>query len=246
MVNQYLQKRIIVFSPHLDDAVLSMGNLLNDLSKKGASVEVISVFTVGDKHVQSDLNTRLLHDGNVDSADTYFIARKEEDKKALGMLGDIPFQHLNFTDAAWRVDKKGKPLYETKVLRIYREEDNDLFLRLIETFSELQIDANTIVFAPLACGKHIDHVLIRNSCSQVFTNIIYFKDFPYSSRYDLDEEFIKQHNIKPHVRKIDKKIKEKAVLAYTSQIKGLFNGNKIELPEEIFYVSENVDAKILE
>jgi LmbE family N-acetylglucosaminyl deacetylase len=245
MIHQDLPKRIVVFSPHLDDAVLSMGNLLFDLSRKGALVEVISVFTVGAKNVHSDLNTRLLQDANVDNADTYFTARKEEDKIALDLLGHIPFRHLGFTDAAWRVDKNGKPLYESKVLNIYREEDNDLFLRLIEAFSDLQIGTDTIVFAPVACGKHIDHVLVRNSCSQLFTNSMYYKDFPYSSRYGLDEEFIKEHNLEPQVRKIDKKGKEKAVRAYTSQIQGLFHGDMGELPEEIFYVSNSVEDTIL-
>ena len=38
---------IIVFSPHLDDAVLSMGSLISYFSQMKIKVEIITVFTEG-------------------------------------------------------------------------------------------------------------------------------------------------------------------------------------------------------
>ena len=40
-------RKIIVFSPHLDDAVLSMGAFLSQLDKSKYEIEIINIFTAG-------------------------------------------------------------------------------------------------------------------------------------------------------------------------------------------------------
>jgi LmbE family N-acetylglucosaminyl deacetylase len=43
-VKEYLQGRVVVISPHLDDAVLSLGSTIAAAARRGAAVEILSVF----------------------------------------------------------------------------------------------------------------------------------------------------------------------------------------------------------
>ncbi|MCR4313010.1 MAG: PIG-L family deacetylase [Candidatus Roizmanbacteria bacterium] len=66
-------------SPHLDDAILSAGGLINYL-KDRKKIKIITVFTEGDK---------------------LFLKRRIEDMNVCRYLG-IEYLHLGFTDVLWR------------------------------------------------------------------------------------------------------------------------------------------------
>lgn len=88
-------RRIVVISPHLDDAILSLGAAIHGASQRGASVEILTVFA-GD--VRSPCCA-----GDWDSASGFSIAgeaaaaRRREDLHACRTVGAHPVW-LNFGD----------------------------------------------------------------------------------------------------------------------------------------------------
>lgn len=227
-----IPERAVIFSPHLDDAVLSMGEFIHYMHSNGTEVQVVSVFTEG-SDLHSQLTEKLLRQANFSTASEYFAERKAEDTRALQILGISKVINLDYTDAAWR--KLGsEPLYPSTTLNVLHESDKELIKELATKFKEL--GQNSVVFAPLARGRHVDHVLVRDAC--VGLSPLYYSDFPYSDRFANEDEFIASHHL--HVlqwRGGDKKQKEAAIRAYSTQMPALFPDNSIVLPQETYYSS---------
>lgn len=81
-------ERVIVISPHLDDAVFSVAGILSACRERA---EVITVFTEGSAG-QNDTWARMT--GFADSAAEH-LARRQEDAQAMNRLG-CGFHHLGF------------------------------------------------------------------------------------------------------------------------------------------------------
>src|SRR3989344_6083811 len=109
ILSQY--NNFIIFSPHLDDAILSTGSLLTYLAEQGKNVHVINVFTEGST-LESSLSERFLKQANNSNPAKYFTTRRSEDKTALERIGSISITNLGLTDAAWR-GRNNKAFYET-------------------------------------------------------------------------------------------------------------------------------------
>lgn len=227
---------VIIFSPHLDDAVLSMGSLMVYLVKRKIDIDVISVFTAGSK-ISSDLTKKLLNLSGFNNAEDYFKERIKEDVDAILSLGNIKIQNLGFVDGAWREGELGKPLYPHTTLLEIMSRDEDLKKEILKVLQKVKISSKTLIFAPLARGKHVDHQLVRDICLEIFPNIIFYEDFPYSDNYPNEEEFISKNDLTA-IKGLDNYYKEKelAILKYKTQQMSLFNGRKIEFPLETFYL----------
>lgn len=227
--------KFLVFSPHLDDAILSMGGLLESLTKSGKDIKVVSVFTTGSNN-ESVLTKRLLTQANAKNQFQYFLTRQLEDKKALGMLKGITIEHLGFTDAGWREGEDKKLLYPRSVLG--KIADRDLVTRAVEKkLLSYTGNSNTAVFAPIAIGNHVDHQIVRNIAAKLFPKVYYYCDFPYSNLYPGYDFFIKKNelsSVKWHGGYAKKK---KMILIYKSQYGSLFKTNSLSLPYEIFFYS---------
>jgi LmbE family N-acetylglucosaminyl deacetylase len=84
-MKEYLQGRVVVISPHLDDAVLSLGSTIAAAARRGAAVEVLSVFC-GDPDSQApagawDRKSGFRSEGEASRA------RRQEDQAACAILG---------------------------------------------------------------------------------------------------------------------------------------------------------------
>src|SRR4051812_28342816 len=93
---------IAVLSPHLDDAVLSVGGLLW-LLKDHFEVEVITVFTADPPEEMSPLATTLAGRSGL----RIYADRRVEDERALATLG-VGHRHLGFDDAIHRTSSQGR------------------------------------------------------------------------------------------------------------------------------------------
>lgn len=83
-----LQGRVVVISPHLDDAVLSLGGTIAGAARRGAQVEVLTVFA-GDPASDApagrwDAAAGFLTEGEAAAA------RRHEDRQACDILGAEP------------------------------------------------------------------------------------------------------------------------------------------------------------
>ncbi len=208
--------RLFFISPHLDDAILSAGGLIYDL-KDNNKIKIITVFTKGDK---------------------FFVDRKMEDKKVCQYLG-VNYLHLGFKDALWRKTYNSiKNIFSKKINST--KEEAELEKIIIKKLKKIiKNTKNTIIFAPLSIGNHIDHRIINKICRENFTNVIYWEDYPYNLKLNLSEELVKKNSLTKFEFSKNLLVKDKLIKFYKSQITSLFGDKPIILKKEKYYFSES-------
>ncbi len=229
--------KIVIFSSHLDDAILSMGGLMSEVSVAGLDIEVCSVFTQGAAGTSKSIEIILGRSG-IDNTKDYIKARKKEDETALKSIGVNSFHRMDLLDAAWRVEKDGSSIYPSSQVGIVSELDNPIRNKLEKKIKSYVSEfSNVAFFAPLARGLHIDHQILRDAATDVIPNVIYYVDFPYSAKFENVEEFIQNNKLLKHAWAGDFEKKKEAILLYKTQIESFiaFGNGTLELTPEDFY-----------
>lgn len=222
----------IFISPHLDDAILSAGALINHLSSIG-KVKIITVFTKSSKKKTEATEefTRSCHHSN---SSKLFLNRQEEDKKLCKYL-KVDYLHLGFTDALWRDGYKSiKEVFSNKINGTKKEKDLEkLITRKLKKI--IKNKKNTVIFAPLSIGNHTDHRMVNKICRDNFINVIYWEDYPYNLKSNPSEELVKKNSMSNFEFDKDLRSKDKLIRFYKSQISTLFADQSIPLKKEKYY-----------
>lgn len=246
----------VFVSPHLDDAIFSAGGLILELAGK-TDVTIATLFT---KHGSSrntlSAQNFLRISGYPNSKENLFITRKKEDISACKIAG-VNFKHLEFTDALWREKEKvgiigklfGKIFPEINHLYpFYRfniisgkpaKEDMVTASNIKNNLLSLNRELNdAIIFCPIGVGNHVDHIITRNVCAEIFPRAIFWTDFPYHLNSKPDNNFISKMFLSPCVWSGNLQKKKDLILEYKTQTKGivpLINEGTESVLEEIFY-----------
>lgn len=171
----------IFLSPHLDDAIYSCGGLIARQVRQEQSVTVLTVFAGDPPDGPLSTYAEELHHrwGAGRDAIEY---RREEDLKACGRLGAAAV-HTGVPEAIYRKVGADHHLYPTEeeVFGELREEDKALVGELAAAFDEIS-PPGAYLYAPLALGGHVDHVLTRRAAETLERPVWYYHDFPYSAR----------------------------------------------------------------
>jgi LmbE family N-acetylglucosaminyl deacetylase len=135
MTKATLPERVVVVSPHLDDAVLSLGAGIAHATRNGSEIRVVTVFAndPDSDRATSDWD----REAGFSSAREAALARREEDARACALVGAIP-TWLPFADD----DHGGEP--DEELMRA----------RLDEAIADVEADAVLLPGYPLA---HPDH-----------------------------------------------------------------------------------------
>lgn len=185
--------KLFFISPHLDDAIFSLGSFMSQ-TRKTNNLTVVNVFTRGtSQHTQSA--KAFLHQCGESDVHKLFKSRRAEDRVALKMLGVkvVDWQQL---DAMWRSKSSSTflpaefnaiyPTYRWHVARGHLSRfDQPLIARLqSQLINLIPKSGDYKVYCPLGVGGHVDHVLVRQVCEGVIppANLVYWLDFPYSVR----------------------------------------------------------------
>ncbi len=175
---------VLVLSPHLDDAALSLGGYLNRLTREGKRVLVVNVFAAeapDDKDLHRsvrELHGKWRQAGGFEGS--IMQHRRSEEEAACRRLG-VEMIYLNFLDAAYRGYAEGEPLYIplAKVFGKSHPDDNRLLMELTQAFRNLP-EATTWIL-PMGMGRHVDHLLVREAAEAACAGeLLYFEDFPYA------------------------------------------------------------------
>lgn len=163
---------VVVVSPHLDDAVLSLGALIGREVAAGREVTVVSCFTAGPPLESIPEAQRVFGD---------YSARRSEDERALAVLG-AAHRWLDLPERIWRQPPLARTLH---VFRTPPRMDDFSELRAIRDVIGELIERGAELYVPLAVGHHVDHtevalaalreVLVRGA----FDRVRFYED-PYA------------------------------------------------------------------
>lgn len=170
----------LVLSPHLDDAVWSVGALLARLADEGLGATVVTAFT----EMPGSLSPIGQHLAAKWGLDTSAIAerRKREDRAALSYLR-VRGLHLGLADAVCRMPG----LYSSKNALAgaqARVDSTDPAPAVLTTaFADILGDSvGTVILAPLGIGGHVDHQIVAQAASAIQSaevSVWFYEEFPY-------------------------------------------------------------------
>ena len=97
---------------------------------------------------------------------------------------------------------------------------------------------NFIVFCPLAIGNHVDHIIVRNICAEIFPleKLIFWTDFPYINWGNTAEGFIKKMKLRSFTWNKNLEKKRELLLGFKTQIPALFPKSLPENLPEVYYL----------
>ncbi len=176
-------QRVLAISPHLDDAVLSVGGRLFELASEGVEVTVLTLFA-GIPTPPYSLFAELLHE-EWQLTENPVNDRRTEDIQALKWLGASAL-HGSFLDIIYRAEPDGQWMVDpTRPMPTY---ENTQEPRLCEGLADLVTEhiarlRPDRVLTCAAIGEHIDHWRTRDAVLAAAADQVpvwCWEDLPYS------------------------------------------------------------------
>jgi LmbE family N-acetylglucosaminyl deacetylase len=174
--------RLVVVSPHSDDAAYSLPGLIRLCHSLGKQITILTVFS------RSAHARRLIFRGR---ARVTRVRRREDDRFAAMVAPGSRVVWLDECDAPLRPDYRR---IKTFTSRQMTEGDLVLTEKLALTFRQL-IDLRSTICLPLGIGGHVDHLIVREAglplvaagCASMFL----YEELPYAAKIsmaDLEEQ----------------------------------------------------------
>ncbi len=166
----------VAVSPHLDDAVFSVGGVLALLSRTGWRVRVVTCFTasVADP-CPFALSTQL--DKGLPADVDYMALRRAEDRAAQRRLGTLAPVHLPLPEAPHRGYRSAPELFTPP-------RPGDTAEAQLRQLLRPHLARADLVLAPQAIGGHVDHLLTARAAAATAppSRTGWWRDVPYVAR----------------------------------------------------------------
>jgi LmbE family N-acetylglucosaminyl deacetylase len=170
------RNRIILLSPHPDDAVWSLGGVI-PLLQLSTDVLIATLFD-GDPASESLARSKSRSERWRLFGDT--AARRDEDSKAARRLG-CKHLSLGWVDAALRLRPDGS-FEQASLDTLLDKSEPGVEAALLDQF-ERQLGQlilpNDQILAPLGFGDHVDHRITHKLARRLDRTIGYYAEFPY-------------------------------------------------------------------
>lgn len=175
----------VFLSPHLDDAVLSCGGIIWELTRQGSRVEIWTV-CAGDPPEEPRPPFARSLEQRWQTGPESVAARRIEDRAACARVGASAV-HFDLPDCIYRRLPDGRPLVngEDDLWQPLPEGEIPLAERLAEQI-KTRLEANCRLAAPLGLGDHIDHRLVRAVALGLNIPVYFYPDYPYAARPGAD------------------------------------------------------------
>jgi LmbE family N-acetylglucosaminyl deacetylase len=183
--------RLLAISPHLDDAVLSLGAGLAQAGQDGAKVTVFTVFAGTAAPPYSPAAERMHAIWGLSPNDDAPLYRRKEDIGALNHLG-VDYRHGRFLDSIYRKLPDGRWLAERRegrqklaIPEQSSESNRDLVSAIKDDIKAVIEECNPTLLATCAAiGGHPDHEMARDAAllaaSEKDVPIRLWEDLPYA------------------------------------------------------------------
>lgn len=172
-------ERIVILSPHLDDAALSCGGLLHAL--QGVATLVVTLCSGNPPALSTADGARKLppRRGHVSPR-----IRRSEDIAAMHAI-DAAYVHLSFPDAIYRRSRSGKLIYLSARERWVapHADDAGYIEELYQLLRRICLDLGPILLvSPIGIGDHVDHQITARVALRLAADgakLLFYEDFPY-------------------------------------------------------------------
>lgn len=184
--------RLLAISPHLDDAVLSVGAGLAQAGRDGAKVTVFTVFAGTAEPPYSPAAERMHEIWGFSPDDDAPLYRRKEDIAALDHLG-VGYRHGRFPDSIYRTLPDGRWLADRReggeklaIPEQSAESNRHLVSAIKEDIEAVAEEYEpTLLATCVAIGGHPDHEMTRDAALLAAREkglpIRLWEDLPYAS-----------------------------------------------------------------
>ncbi len=216
----------IFISPHFDDAALSCGGLIWQLTQTGAQVEIWTIMAgfPPDENYSDFANQN--HTAWGSAGREAILLRRQEDQSACQVL-NTTFRYFDWPDAIYRRQKNGRPIVDNNATLFNATPEGSLVKEISSTLKSA-IPRYVRVVAPLSLGGHIDHRAVFEAVESQNLAQAYYADYPYiltsfedprlsAGGYRKSTYFLNQAAGKAW---------QEAVLCYQSQLSGFWRDAK--------------------
>jgi len=196
---------IHIVSPHIDDAILSLGGLVMDLINKDKRIHITYLFTVSNWTNPNAIS------GLTYSKDEAAISqlRKEEEKSIMAEL-NYACDFLDLHDLPLRFGN--------------RAVDEQAIIREITKRLHATVTKDDLIFFPLGLD-HADHIITHKVGLQFIVagyQVIFYEDLPYAAlgNYDHKKQYsiLKEQELEPVIVDVDIHKKMDLLRHYESQM----------------------------
>ncbi|MBL6988768.1 MAG: PIG-L family deacetylase [Bacteriovoracaceae bacterium] len=223
-------EKVIILSPHLDDAVYSCGGLLWQL-KDSCNVHVITTNS-GDPSMP-------LRQGHIAPA-----IRRKEDILVMQKIG-CQFLHVGFLDAIFRrIDGSLDYIYDNIIGLDKPAAEDQLYQEALATFLKKITHqmGKSLIFSPMAIGGHVDHLitaLVSLGLEDGQTTVLFYEDWPYvaNNLQQIPKTPLSKYGLELSASyhcTIDPEAKQSLVRMYESQLSTLFESDAVLLKNIYF------------
>jgi LmbE family N-acetylglucosaminyl deacetylase len=219
--------RWIFISPHLDDAILSCGGLIQKLVAEKNIVEVWTI-CAGDPPEVNLSPFAIQQQNGFQTGVEYYENRRSEDIDACRFLG-ARHRHFSFIDCIYRHSRDYRWFYDSEEA-IFGDviPEDETMISEITIFLKTIIKPTDILVSPMAIGNHVDHQIVRIAMESLNRPIKYYADFPYVILQN--EALLRIKDLLPNeIYKLSMdniSAWKESISIYASQIKVLFGTNE--------------------
>jgi LmbE family N-acetylglucosaminyl deacetylase len=211
----------VVLSPHFDDAALSLGGSIAGWRAAGEPVLVVTFCAAAPANTPDTPIVRWLQGPSGLDSPAYVSARRQEDSAAMRCLA-ADYLWLEGLDAIYRA-----PEAYADDAHIFAEPraGDPLVAYVDQALAELALHLpEAQVYAPLAVGSHVDHVVVSRGAERRLEGLIYYEDLPYALKAKALAATTTQREVRPRINDVGATlaVKLEAVAAYTTQVPMLF------------------------
>ncbi|WP_200846763.1 PIG-L deacetylase family protein [Arthrobacter sp. 18067] len=244
----------LFLSPHLDDAVLSCGGLM-EAQATGREIFVATLFTEAMPPPHTRAARSFMRQCTIADAGELFEARQSEDRVVLQDMG-VQTIHLGEVDALFRCRRRPPVLGSSAWDRLlpelthryptYRFDialgriskgDQELIRKLRSDIAGLMSQTKAeLLFCPAGVGKHVDHLITREVGKGHPENLVMYSDFPYDLVAGPDEIHMSRLGFVPWTWDAGLDAKRGRIRQYASQADALFPTGVIPQQPETYFV----------